>query len=99
MQPIDRFGRAFGGRVKTKGVVGRRDVVVDRLRYRDHVHAALGEFGAGPQRSVAAHSDQAIEFEDANGFKRLGRARLGPERARSVFCAEDRAALGQDSAD
>ena len=53
--------RDVDGGVEAEGEVGAGQVVVDRLRYADDVHAEVGELGRDAQRVLAADRDQRVD--------------------------------------
>ena len=91
-QAVHRVGRDVEGGVEAERVVGRAQVVVDRLRDAEHVDAVVREAVGGRERALAADRDDAV---DAVAVQRLrdvlgaaARALVGVGAAR----AEDRAA-------
>ena len=62
VQPVDRLGADGDGRVEAEGVVGRREVVVDRLRDADDREVVLGVQPRGDaERVLAADRDERVE--------------------------------------
>src|SRR5215207_1530251 len=98
VEAVDRRHRDVDRGVEAEGVVGGREVVVDRLGNAHHVDAALEELRGGPQSVLAADRDQAV---DSVVLQVLGDPlrtailfeRIGPRGA------EDRPAARQDAAD
>ena len=97
VQPVDRLGDDRDGGVETEGVVGRREIVVDRLRHAHDRGALLGEEPRGDAEGVlSADRDEPVEplqvvldaIEPAIDLVRV--------RARG---AQDRAATREDPRD
>ena len=62
VQPVDRLGGDGEGRVEAERVVGRGEVVVDRLRHADDRERMLLEEPRGDaERVLAADGDEAVE--------------------------------------
>ena len=62
VEAVDRLHRDVDRGVEAEGVVGRAEVVVDRLRDADDRDAVLGvKARGGPQRVLAADRDQALD--------------------------------------
>jgi hypothetical protein len=106
-EAIDRVGRGSDGRVEPERQVGRRQIVVDRLRHADHRDAELLETQADPHRAVAADHDERVDLVPSDALDDVGGAvddhllavdhRPEGERVATIARAEDRAALGQDA--
>ena len=63
VQAVDRLGRDRDGGVEAERLVGRREVVVDRLRHADHGQAVLDVQPCGDaERVLAADRDQPVEL-------------------------------------
>ncbi len=98
VQPVDRLHRDVDRGVEAERVVGRVEVVVDRLGHADDVDAEVAELGRDTQGVLAADGDERVHAL-------LGQVRLDPldaafdlERVRPGR-AENGAAAGQDAAD
>ena len=62
VQPVDRLGADRDRGVEAEGVVGRREVVVDRLRHADDRQLVLRVEACGDaERVLAADRDQRVE--------------------------------------
>ncbi len=96
VQPVDRLHRDVDSGVEAERVVGRAEVVVDRLRYADDVHAQLGELRRDAERVLATDRDERVDTEFGQVRLDLFDATLDLERVRPGR-AEDRAAAGQDA--
>ena len=73
VQPVDRLGRDVHGGVEAERVVGRREVVVDRLRYADDGDAVVVQRGRDAERVLAADRDEGVDA--VRGEVGLDRAR------------------------
>ena len=99
VQAVDRLGRDRDGGVEAEGVVGRVQVVVDRLRNADDRKAVLGvEPRRDAERVLAADRDERVEPLVLEGREHLLDAALELVRVRARR-AEDRAAAREDSGD
>ena len=67
VQPVDRLHRDVHRGVEAEGVVGRVEVVVDRLRDADDVHAEVAEPGRDAEGVLAADRDQRVDAERRAG--------------------------------
>ena len=97
VQPVDRLGRDRDRGVEAERLVGRREVVVDRLRNADDGQAVLAvEPRCDAERVLAADRDQPVELLERvlHGFD----AALLAERVRAAG-AQDRAAAREDARD
>ena len=76
VQAVDRVGRDLHRGLEAEGVVGAREVVVDRLGHADDRHAVGGELRGDAERVLAADRDQRV---DARRFacRRARRRRPG----------------------
>ena len=70
LQPVDRVGRDLHRGPEAEGVVGGRQVVVDRLRHADDVHARGAELRADAERVVTADRDRARRRRRVRGSRR-----------------------------
>ena len=76
VQTIDALHGDVARRIKTKGVIGAGEIVVDGLRHADHLHAHLRELVGNAERIVAADGNHAFEAEAFEGFADALRAVL-----------------------
>ena len=97
VQTVDRVGRDLHGGVKTERDLSGRQVVVDRLRDSDDVHAVLREPVRDAEGVVAPDGDESVDvvllqrlFDGLDAAFDL--VRVGPRRT------QDGAAPGQDAA-
>ena len=99
VQPVDRLGGDGQRRVEAERVVGRREVVVDRLGHADDRERVLLEEPRGDaERVLAADGDERVEPLRCEVLEHaldavLELVRVRPRRA------EDRAAARQDPRD
>jgi hypothetical protein len=97
VEPVDRLGRDSHGRVEAEGVVGRREVVVDRLGNADHGNGVLVvESGSDAEGVLSADRDERVEPVEVPQYAldpAVALVRIGSRRA------EDRSAAGQDARD
>ena len=63
MQPVDRIDSDLYGGVEAEGVVGRVEVVVDGLRYADHVQTRARKLGRDAERVLTANRDEGVDAE------------------------------------
>ena len=75
VQPIDRVGRDLHRGVEPEREVGRREVVVDRLRDADHLHAVARQLVRDAERVLAADRDHRV---DAVALRAWPCTRAGP---------------------
>ena len=61
VQAVDRVGRDLHRGVEAEREVGRREVVVDRLRDADDVHALAGQLVRDAERVLAADRDHRVD--------------------------------------
>ena len=61
MEAINCLRGGRQGGVKTDGLVGRAEVVVDRLWHSDHVDAVIVQSPGGAERVLAADGDQTVD--------------------------------------
>ena len=97
VQAVDCLGRYLQRGVEAERDVGGAEIVVDRLRHADHVHAFLVELVGDAEGVLAADRDQPVDVELGEGLADALHAvvplvRVGPR------AAEDRAAARQDPA-
>jgi hypothetical protein len=98
VKAIDRVGRHLHGGAEADRVVGARDIVVDRLRDADDLHALLGELGGRPERSLAADRHEPVHLKIVQrGSDALGS--FGLTHGVDAGAAQDRPAAMQDAAD
>ena len=64
VQLVDRLERGVDGRVEAERGDGAADVVVDRLRNADDLHALGAELVGDVERSVAADGDDRVDPEN-----------------------------------
>ncbi len=101
VQPVDRLHGDVHRGVEAEGVVGRAEVVVDRLRHADDGDALVVQPGGDAEGVLAADDDQGVDAEpgqvvlDPLDPGPAGTALLERIRPRR---AEDRAAARQDAA-
>ncbi len=97
VQAVDRLGHDRDGGVEAERVVGRREVVVDRLRHADDRRALLGvQPGRDAERVLAADRDQPVEPLEVVADAIEPAVDLVRVRARG---AQDRAAAREDPGD
>ena len=101
LQPVDRVGRDLHRGPEAERVVGRREVVVDRLGHADDVDAVFTEPDADPEGVVAADRDErvdAVAFERRRDLRgavvRLERVRA--RRAENGAAAREQPERGRD---
>ena len=61
VQPVDRVGRDLHRGVEPERHLGRREVVVDRLRHADDADAVAAELRGDAERVLAADRDQRVD--------------------------------------
>jgi hypothetical protein len=98
VQPVDGLDRDRDRRVEAERVVGRAEIVVDRLGYADDRDALVGEAAGHAQRVLAADRDQSLDARVGERGPDLVDGALDLVRVRPGR-AEDRAAARQDAAD
>ena len=99
VQPVDGLGRDPDGRVEAEGVVGRREVVVDRLGHADDRKLLLCMQPGGYSQSVfAADRNEGTKAFAPEVVEHAGQVALLLVRVRARR-AEDGSAPGQDSGD
>src|SRR6185437_4642139 len=104
LQAVEGFGCNRDRGVKADRVLGRADIVVDRLGNADEVDAALlGEPAQDGEAAIAADADERIEAELAHAgddlFRAVAHAAIGHREGEGIAFvggAEDRAAEAQD---
>ena len=97
VQAVDRIGGDHHGRIEPEGVVGRVEVVVDRLGHADDRQAVLGQLRRHAQRVFAADRDECVDSEIGEVALDLLDTALDLDRV-GARGAEDRAAARQDAA-
>ena len=98
VQPVDRLRRDVHRGVEAERVIGCAEVVVDRLRHADHVHAEFGELRRHAERVLATDRDERVDAQIGEVRLDLLDAAVDLERVRPGR-AEDRAATRQDAPD
>jgi hypothetical protein len=83
VQPVDGLRRDPDGGVEAERVVGRRQVVVDRLRHPDGADAGVGHPAGDAEGVLAADRDQRVDPAFVQGGEQplgpaLDRVRVGP---------------------
>ena len=73
VQAVDRVGRGLHRGVEAEGEVGRREVVVDRLRHADDVHAVVAELRARRRACPRRRSRSARRSGRARASRAPGR--------------------------
>ena len=63
VQAIDLLHRNVGGRIESKRPIRAGQVVVDRFRHADHVHAKLAQRVRHTERIVSADSHEPLKVE------------------------------------
>lgn len=96
VQPVDRLHGDVDGGVEAEGVVGRAEVVVDRLGHADDVDAQLVQLGGDAQGVLAADRDQRVHALRGEVLLDPLHAVLDLERV-GAGRAEDGAAARQDA--
>ena len=102
VQPVDRLHRDVDRGVEAEGVVGRAEVVVDRLGHADHRQAPGVQCRGDPEGVFAADRDQRVHAEPSQvgldplqagpaARRRALRERVGPRRT------QDRPTTRQDA--
>ena len=97
VEPVDRLTGHVQRGVEPECDVGGAEVIVDRLRHADHVHAFCVQPVSSPERVLAPDRDQAIEAISPERGADLLDAFLALERIRPR-APEDRASARQDAA-
>ena len=99
VQPVDRLGADVDGGVEAEGVVGAREVVVDRLRDADDGEVVLGvQPRRDAERVLAADRDERVEALALEALEHGVDAAVELVRVRARG-AEDRAAARQQARD
>ena len=95
VEPVDGLGGDADGGVEAEGVVGRAEVVVDRLRDADHAHdAVVLQLVGDPEGVLAADGDQRVDLQRLDGRPDPVQPAVDFVRVRPAG-AEHRAAAGQ----
>ena len=68
VQPVDRLGRDVHRGVEAEGVVGGAEVVVDRLRHADDLHAVVVQLRRDAEGVLAADRDQRVDARARRGW-------------------------------
>ena len=99
VEPVDRLGRDEDRGIEAEGVVGRREVVVDRLRHSHDRELVLRvEPGGDAERVLAADRHQRVEALGAEVLEDALDAAVEAERVRPRR-ADDRPAARQEPRD
>ena len=77
VQPVDGIGRDLHRGVEPEGVVGRRQVVVDRLRHADDVRAVGPELRGDAEGVLTADRDQRVDPLPLEGVEHARDAVVG----------------------
>ncbi len=97
-QTVHRLGRNLHGGVKPEGVVGRVQVVVDRLWHSDDLHALVGEPLRGGECSLSADRNDCVDAVLGHDLVHSVNTTVALEGVRAGS-AENRAALLADALD
>src|SRR3984885_7961745 len=97
METVDRLGRDAQRRVEAKRHVGGPEVVVDRLRYADDVHALAIQSVGDAEGVLTPDRDQTIKVVAGPRLAPLSRCTPPLARARS-WAPEDRPSAPKDPA-
>ena len=96
VQPVDRVGRDLHGGVEAEGEVGRRQVVVDRLRHTDDLHAVTRKLVRDAERVFAADRDDRVDAVARESRHHARRTVVGLDRG---SCATFRGSFRRAGAD
>src|SRR5215469_3781094 len=67
MNTVNRFAHDVAGGIEAKGIVGAAEIVIDRLRYANHLHSFFVELLRDGKRVVTSDRYQRVELVFLDG--------------------------------